>query len=118
MKRLMAIFVVLGITLHAVYAETIDKTQYKEVTLTEYKAAGEVKEREDTEKFKLTLKFLLQAANSVAFQDADNVLQRFSTSEKKLSLTRGQEATLYIHAVHDAEGIWAEEVIDLVEPKR
>ncbi|MFP3042754.1 hypothetical protein LQZ19_13135 [Treponema primitia] len=114
MKRLLVIFVVLGITLNVVYAENIDKSQYKEVSLTEYKAAGVVKDREDTEKFKLTLKFLLQAANSVALQDGENLLQRFNC-EEKLSFTKGQEVTLYVHSVHTLEGVWLEEVIDLIE---
>jgi hypothetical protein len=118
MKRLLAIFIVLGITLHAAYAEGIDKVQYKEVSLTEYKAAGAVPARDDTERFKLTLKFQLQLEKNAVFRDGESPTLQSFTSEEKLNLTRGQDATLYIHSVHSPDGTWADEIIDLVELKR
>jgi hypothetical protein len=116
MKRLVGIFV-LFLALSPVFAQTVNKARYTEISLEDYKKSGEVKDREDVENFKLTLKFLLQAANSVAFQDAENNLQRF-TSEKQLSFKRGQEVTVYVHSLHSPDGIWAEEVLDLAEIKR
>jgi hypothetical protein len=116
MKRLVGSFVLL-LALSPVFAQTINKDRYTEISLMDYKRTGEVKGREDVENFKLTLKFLLQAANSVAFQDAENNLQRF-TSEKQLSFKRGQEVTVYVRSIHSLEGVWAEEVLDLAEIKR
>jgi hypothetical protein len=116
MKRLMVLFIVFGIALNAVYAQNIDKTRYKEISLTDYKAAGEVLERSDTEQFKLTVKFLLQASNSVAVQDNANNMQRF-VSEKPLNFERNQEIVLYVRSTHSPEGFWETETIDLAEKK-
>jgi hypothetical protein len=116
MKRLTVLIIVFGIVLNTVYAQNIDKTRYKEISLTDYKAAGLVMERSDTELFKLTAKFLLQAANSVAVQDNENNLQRF-VSEKPLNFERSQEIVLYVRATHSPEGFWEIETIDLAEKK-
>jgi hypothetical protein len=116
MKRCAAFVVIFATLLGAAYGQTINKTLYKETGLQEYLAAGNVKERTDTELFKMGFKFVLQAANSVAVQDADNALHRFA-SEKKLDFERGAEIVLYICATHSAEGYWETELIDLAEPK-
>jgi hypothetical protein len=116
MKRLTVLIIFFGIALNAVYAQNIDKTRYKEISLTGYKAAGLVQERSDTELFKVTVKFLLQASNSVAVQDNANNLQRFA-SEKPLNFERGQEIVLYIQSTHSPEGFWETETIDLAEKK-
>ncbi|WP_010253669.1 hypothetical protein [Treponema primitia] len=116
MKRLAVLIVIFGIAFNAVYAQNINKTQYKEISLADYKAAGDVKERDDTERFKLNVKFLLQAANSVAVQDTEDKLQRFE-SEKTLGFERGQELVLYVHSTHLPDGGWETEIIDLAEKK-
>jgi hypothetical protein len=116
MKRYAVVVVLLAALAAGVYGQNIDKTRYKEISLADYLAAGDVKERTDTELFKLDFKFLLQAANSVAVQDADDTLHRFA-SEKKLSFERGDELVLYVRSTHAAEGYWETELIDLAEPK-
>ncbi|AEF85521.1 hypothetical protein TREPR_2519 [Treponema primitia ZAS-2] len=115
MKRFALAFV-LFIAFNAVYAQNLDKTAYKEISIPDYQKAGEVTEKENTERFKLDLIFVLQAANSVAFKDAEGALQRF-TSNAKLNLTRDQAATVYIRSTHALEGGWTDETIDLAEPK-
>ncbi|MDR3123399.1 MAG: hypothetical protein LBU16_06425 [Treponema sp.] len=116
MKRC-AVFVVIFVTLAAaVHGETIDKSLYKEITLTDYAAAGDAKERTDTELFKMEFKFVLQAANSVAVQDVDNTMHRFSC-EEKLGFERGAHIVLYISSTHSEEGYWEIEAIDLAELK-
>ena len=116
MKRC-AVFVVIFVTLlAAVHGQNINKTRYREISLKDYVAAGNVKERTDTELFRMNFKFLLQAANSVAVQDADNDLHRFA-SEKKLDFERGDELVLYIRSTHSEEGYWETEIIDLAELK-
>jgi hypothetical protein len=114
MKRRTVLVIFFGIVLTAVYAQNIDKTRYKEISLTDYKAAGLAAERSDTESFRLTVKFLLQASNSVAVQDTANNLQRF-VSERQLNFERGQEIVLYVRSTHSPEGFWETEIIDLAE---
>jgi hypothetical protein len=116
MKRCVVFVIIFATLLGAVYGQNINKTRYKEIGLQEYLAAGNVKERTDTELFKMNFKFVLQAANSVAVQDAENTLHRF-TSEKKLDFERGVELVLYIRSTHAEEGGWETEFIDLAEPK-
>jgi hypothetical protein len=118
MKRLAvsaAIFLVL-FSAGAAHGQNINKTQYRAISLADYVAAGTAKERTDTELFRMDFKFLLQAANSVAVQDADDTMHRF-ISEKKLDFERETELVLYIRATHAAEGFWETEIIDLAEPK-
>jgi hypothetical protein len=115
-----AVFVVIFVSLlaaaHGQNAKGINKTRYKEISLADYLEAGNVKERTDTELFKMDFKFLLQAANSVAVQDEDNTLHRFE-SEKKLDFERGAELVLYIRSTHAEDGYWETELVDLAEPK-
>jgi hypothetical protein len=118
MKRLVvvtAVFMAL-LSAGAAHGQTINKAQYKATSLEDYVAAGNVKERTDTELFKMDFKLLLQVANSVAVEDADEVMHRF-TSEKKLDFERGAELVLYIRSTHSAEGFWETEAIDLAEPR-
>jgi hypothetical protein len=98
------------------YGQTINKTRYRETSLADYLAAGAVKERTDTELFKMEFTFVLQAANSVAVQDAEDTLHRFD-SAKALDFERGDEIVLYVHAAHSEEGFWETEAIDLAERK-
>lgn len=116
MKRLTVLIVFFGIALNAGYAQNIDTTLYKEISLTDYKAVGLVPERSDTELFKVTAKFLLQAANSVAVQDDADNLYRF-VSEKPLNFERGQEIVLCVRSTHSPEGFWETETIDLAQKK-
>jgi hypothetical protein len=118
MKRLVvvtAVFLTL-LSAGAVHGQNINKARYKEISLADYVAAGKVKERTDTELFKMHFKFLLQAVNIVAVQDTDETLYRF-TSEKALDFKRDEELVLYIRSTHSAEGFWETELIDLAEPK-
>jgi hypothetical protein len=117
MKRLVvctAVFLTL-LSAGAVHGQNINKTQYKAISLADYVEAGKATERTDTELFKMNFKFLLQAVNIVAVQDADETLYRF-TSEKALGFERNTELVLYIRSTHSAEGFWETELIDLAEP--
>jgi hypothetical protein len=116
MKRLVVCVVIFLTLLSAGHGQNINKTRYKEISLADYVAAGKAKERTDTELFKMNFKFLLQAVNIVAVQDADETLYRF-TSEKALAFARETELVLYIRATHSAEGFWETEIIDLAEPR-
>ncbi|MDR0597975.1 MAG: hypothetical protein LBG14_05650 [Treponema sp.] len=119
MKRcavFVAVFVTLLAAVHGQAIKGFDKTRYKEISLKDYMAAGNVKERTDTELFKMNFKFLLQAANSVAVKDAEDALHRFA-SEKKLDFERDDELVLYVRSTHSEEGYWETEIIDLAEPK-
>jgi hypothetical protein len=116
MKRC-AVFVVIFVSLlGTAHGQSINKAKYKAIGVQEYQAAGAVKERTDTELFKMEFKFVLQAANSVAVQDAKNTLYRF-TSDKKLNFERGTALVLYISSTHAEAGGWEKEIIDLAEPK-
>jgi hypothetical protein len=117
MKRLVVVIAVFLTLLRAgaVHGQNINKAQYKEISLADYKEAGEAKERTDTELFKMRFKFLLQVENIVAVQDADK-MHSFK-SEKTLDFERNTELILYIRSTHSAEGFWETELIDLAEPK-
>ncbi|MDR1248372.1 MAG: hypothetical protein LBK63_03620 [Treponema sp.] len=114
MKRFVVVTVVFLAVLGAAHGQNINKAQYKAISLADYVAAGNVKERTDTELFKMDFKFLLQAANSVAVQDAEDAMHRF-ISEKKLDFERGAALVLYIRSTHSVEGFWETELIDLAE---
>jgi hypothetical protein len=118
MKRYTVVVVIFVMVLAAVQGQgqNINKSRYQEISLAEYVAAGNVKERTDTELFKMEFKFVLQAANSVAVQDAEGALHRFE-SEKKLDFQRGAEIVLYISSTHAEDGYWETERINLAEPK-
>jgi hypothetical protein len=119
MKRCAVFVIIFVMVLAAVQgqdARGINKIRYKEISLAEYVAAGNVKERTDTELFKMDFKFVLQAANSVAVQDADGALHRFE-SKTKLDFQRGDELVLYIRSTHAEDGYWETELIDLAEPR-
>jgi hypothetical protein len=116
--RAIVVFIFLSLltAIHGQDVKGVNKARYKEISLADYLAAGSVKERTDTELFKMDFQFLLQAANSVAVQDADNTLHRFE-SEKKLDFERGAELVLYIRSTHAVDGYWETELVDLAEPK-
>jgi hypothetical protein len=116
MKRCAVVVALFAVVLSAVHGQTIDKTKYQEISLADYVAAGNVRERTDTELFKMDFTFLLQAANSVAVRDAEDVLHRFA-SEKKLDFERSAEIVLYVRSTHAVDGYWETETIDLAEPK-
>jgi hypothetical protein len=112
-----AVVVVIFVALaSAAYGQNINKTRYREINLADYVAAGKALERTDTEFFKMSFKFVLQAANSVAVKDAEGTLHRFA-SEKKLDFERDTELVLYVSSTHAAEGAWETERIDLAELK-
>jgi hypothetical protein len=116
MKRCVVFAVIFVSLLGAAHGQNINKARYKAIGIQEYLAAGKVAERTDTELFKMEFKFVLQAANSVAVQDAEDTLYRF-TSEKELNFERGAALVLYIRSTHAEEGGWELEIIDLAEPK-
>jgi hypothetical protein len=116
MKRCAVFVVIFAALAAAAYGQNINKTRYREISLSDYVAAGTVKERTDTEFFKMNFIFVLQAANSVAVKDAEGALHRFA-SEKKLGFERDTELILYIRSTHAAEGSWETELIDLAELK-
>ena len=116
MKRYALCAVIFVTALAAAQGQNIDRARYREISLADYVAAGNLKERTDTELFKMEFKFVLQAANSVAVQDADDTLHRFE-SEKKLDFQRGDELVFYVRSTHAAEGYWETELVDLAEPK-
>jgi hypothetical protein len=113
MKRYVLVIGLLFVSL-LVFAQSIDKSQYKEIDLFSYKVEGNQEGRAYAVKYKMVLKFSSQSGTSVSFQDdADDYLSLETT--KRWPLNRGQVVTVYLSARHNTIGIWADEKLDDLE---
>jgi len=97
-----------------VFAQSIEKSQYKEVDLFSYQVEGHQKGNEYYVKYKMVLKFFSQSGTSVIFQDdAGDLLSLVTT--KRWSLNKGQVITVYLSAKHGIYGGWSEQKLDDLE---
>jgi len=109
-------FFALGLLLVSllIFAQSVDRRQYKEIDLFSYKVEGNQEGSQYYVKYKMTLKFSYQTGTTVVFQDdADDYLILQTT--KRWSLNRGQVVTVYLSARHSAIGSWLEEKLDDLE---
>jgi len=113
MKRL---FIAVGLLIIGffAYAQSIDKSQYKEIDLFSYKVEGNQKEQDYTVKYKMVLRFASQSGTSVIFQDDHNDYLSLQTT-KRWSFNRGQVVTVYFSARHLTYGAWMDQKLDDIE---
>jgi len=98
----------------SIFAQSADRSQYKEIDLFSYKVEGNKKEREYYVKYKMVLKFNNQNGTNVIFQD-DAGDYIFLETTKRWSLNRGQVVTVFLSAKHSTIGSWFEEKLDDLE---
>jgi hypothetical protein len=98
----------------ATFAQSIDKSQYKEIDLFSYKVEGNQKGRAYSVKYKMVLKFFRQSGTNVFFKDdaGDNF---FLETSKRWTFREGQVVTVYFTAQHTDFGMWMEEKVDDIE---
>jgi hypothetical protein len=112
MKRYFMVAGLLFVSL-SVFAQSIDRSQYKEIDLFSYKVEGNQKGSQYTVKYKMVLKFTSQAGTNIIFQD-DTGDYLFLETDKRWSLNRGQVVTVYISA-RNIGGFWTNENLDDLE---
>jgi hypothetical protein len=114
MKKVFLLFTLLVIGFCA-FAQTIDRSQYKEIDLFSYNVEGNQKGRDYTVKYKMVLKFSSQSGTRVSFQDDAGDYLSLETT-KRWSLNIGQVVTVYLSARHSSiVGLWFEEKLDDLE---
>jgi hypothetical protein len=69
MRKIFISAVFLGLLISGLFAQSIDKSQYKEIDLFSYQVEGNQKGKDYTVKYKMVLKFSLQSGTIVYFQD-------------------------------------------------
>jgi hypothetical protein len=97
----------------SVFAQTIDKSQYKEIDLFSYIVEAKQEGKEYTDKYKMVLKFNNQSGTTLWFRDDANDIFQIETS-KRWDFNRGQVVTIYFTARHSGYG-WANKVLDAIE---
>jgi hypothetical protein len=98
----------------SVFAQSIDRSQYKEIDLFSYKVEGKQKEGQYSVKYKMVLKFNNQSGTNINFQDDAGDYLNLETT-KRWSLNRGQVVTIYLSSKHTIYGMWLEEKLDDLE---
>jgi hypothetical protein len=98
----------------SVFAQSIDRSQYKEIDLFSYKVEGNQKERDYPVMYKMVLKFWSQSGTSVFFEDDAGDMISLQTT-KRWTFNRGQVVTVYFTAKHISFGWWVEEKLDDIE---
>jgi hypothetical protein len=97
-----------------VFAQSIDKTQYKEIDLFSYQVEGNQEGRAYSVKYKMVLKFGGQSGTMVSFTDDVGDSLSLETS-KRWTFGYGQVVTVYFTAQHSDYGYWAERKLDDIE---
>jgi len=97
-----------------VFAQSVDRSQYKEIDLFSYKVEGNKKEREYDVKYKMVLKFSHQRGTTVTFQDDAGDYLILETT-KRWSLNNGQVVTVYLSARHNTILAWLDQKLDDLE---
>jgi hypothetical protein len=113
MKRLFIVGGLLAIGFFA-YAQSIDRSQYKEIDLFSYQVEGKEKGQEYTVKYKMVVKFARQSGTSVVFQD-DNGDYLYLETTRRWSFNRGQVVTVYFSARNSSYGGWSDAKLDDIE---
>ncbi|MDR2784694.1 MAG: hypothetical protein LBB83_02145 [Treponema sp.] len=98
----------------SLFAQSIDKTQYKEIDLFSFLVEGEQEGSEYSVKYKMVLKFFVQSGTSVSFQD-DSGDFLFLHTTKRWAFESGQTVTVYFTAQHSEYGMWREQKLDDIE---
>ncbi|GBU28640.1 hypothetical protein R84B8_02200 [Treponema sp. R8-4-B8] len=97
----------------SVFAQSIDRSQYKEIDLFSYIVEGKQKGSEYSVKYKMVVKFSFQTGTAVIFQDDAGDSVSLQTT-KRWSLNKGQFVTVYLSA-RNKGGYWSEEKLDDLE---
>ncbi|MDR1575300.1 MAG: hypothetical protein LBS37_04770 [Treponema sp.] len=113
MKKYFIVVGLLFISL-SVFAQSIDKSQYKEIDLFSYKVEGNQKEREYPVIYKMVLKYWSQSGTTVNFEDDAGDMISLQTT-KRWTFNRGQVVTVYFTARHSKYGSWLDEKLDDIE---
>jgi hypothetical protein len=98
----------------SVFAQSIDKSQYKEIDLFSYIVEGRQTRREYAVKYKMVLKFRSQSGTGVYFEDDFGDPLSLETT-KRWALNRDQVVTVYFSARHGAGGYWVGQNLDDLE---
>jgi maltose-binding protein MalE len=109
-------FIVTGLLFvsFSVFAQLIDKSQYKEIDLFSYQVEGNQEGRAYSVKYKMVLKFSSQYGTTVSFRDDAGDSLSLETA-KRWSFNTGQAVTVYFTAQHRTGGYWMEEKLDDIE---
>jgi nanoRNase/pAp phosphatase (c-di-AMP/oligoRNAs hydrolase) len=102
MKKYFIVAGLLFISL-SVFAQSIDRSQYKEIDLFSYIVEGNQKERDYSVMYKMVLKFWSQSGTSISFQDDAGDFLPLQTT-KRWTFNRGQVVTVYFTARHSKGG--------------
>jgi len=97
----------------SVFAQSIDKSQYKEIDLFSYMVEGKQNGNQYNVKYKMVLKFYNQSGTSLLFQDDAGDYFSLQTTQR-WSLNRGQVVTVYLSA-RNIGGFWTDEKLDFLE---
>ena len=114
MKKIFTVVGLLFVSL-SVFAQSIDKSQYKAIDLFSYKVEGNKEGKDYSVKYKMVLRFGFQSGTTVYFADDDGDTISFEAS-KKWSFMRGHVVTVYFTADHRAYGSWLKENLIDIEP--
>lgn len=98
----------------SVFAQSIDRGQYKEIDLFSYKVEGNQEERAYSVMYKMVLKFWNQTGTSVSFEDDAGDMISLQTT-KRWAFNRGQLVTIYFTARHSTSGFWMDEKLEDIE---
>jgi hypothetical protein len=112
-KKIFLFFTLLVIGFGA-FAQSIDKSQYKEIDLFSYIVESRQIGKDYAVKYKIVLKFNYQRGTIIVFaDDAGDYIGLVTT--KRWPLKRGQFVTVYLSANHKSSGYWSEEKLDDLE---
>jgi len=98
----------------SLFAQSIDRSQYKEIDLFSYMVEGKKEGSQYYVKYKMVLKFSLQSGTNIYFEDDTGDSFVLETT-KRWSLNRGQFVTIYFSAKHSTYGFWSEVKLDDLE---
>jgi len=113
MKKYFMVVVLMFVSL-SVFAQSIDRSQYKEIDLFGYLVEGKQGGRTYSVKYKMVLKFDYQSGTTIVFRDDAGDFISLETTQR-WSLNKGQIVTLYFTARHSEYGIWTGEKLDDLE---
>jgi hypothetical protein len=98
----------------SVFAQSIDRSQYKEIDLFSYQVEGNQKGRAYSVKYKMVLNFYYQSGTFVSFRDDAGDSFSLETT-KRWTFRDGQTVTVYFTAQHRDYGAWSEVKLDDIE---
>jgi hypothetical protein len=114
MKKFFMVAGLLCISL-SLFAQSIDKSQYKAIDLLSYEVEGEKEGKDYTVKYKMVLYFGSHSGMTVYFKDTEGNLLLLETN-KKWSFIEGHAVTVYFTAEHRSYGAWMNQKLIDIEP--